>query len=113
MTIGPAMIFLSYFENIRLSGLKFIRVFGRVPMFYYIIHFYFLHAIAWILFFATGHTTSELDFINRFAGFPTDFGFHLWTVYIIWIGVIIVLYFPCRWYDKYKSSHTHWWLSYL
>ncbi len=113
MTIGPAMLFLALFENIRNKFFDIIIVFGRVPMFYYILHFYLLHALAWILFFATGHHTADLDFINRFAGFPTDFGFHLWTVYLIWISVIVILYFPCRWYDKYKSTHAKWWLSYL
>lgn len=113
MTIGPAMIFLAFTENATNKISRFISVYGRVPMFYYIIHFYLLHTLAFTLFFATGHTSAELDFINRFAGFPENFGFHLWLVYLIWIGVILLLYFPCRWYDKYKSTHTQWWLSYL
>ena len=113
MTIGPAMIFLAYVENMKSKFFNHISIFGRVPMFYYILHFYLLHAIAWILFFASGHTTSELDFINRFAGLPKNYGFHLWQVYLVWASVIFILYFPCKWYNNYKSTHTHWWLSYV
>ncbi len=113
MTIGPAMLFLAFMEGIQNRITNIVTVYGRVPLFYYILHFYLLHLTLWILFFATGHTTAELDFENRFAGIPQSFGFHLWQVYIIWITVVAVLYFPCRWYDKYKSTHRQWWLSYL
>jgi len=113
MTIGPAMIFLAYAENSRGKLANAITIYGRVPLFYYIVHFYLLHIIAWVLFFATGHSASELDFAHRFGGFPTTFGFHLWQVYIIWAFVVLALYLPCRWYNNYKSSHKQWWLSYI
>ena len=113
MTIGPAMIFLALIENIKSKFFNIISIFGRVPMFYYILHFYLIHGIVWILFFATGHTTAELDFLHQFAGLPANFGFHLWLVYVIWAFVIVILYFPCRWYNKYKSSHGQWWLGYV
>ncbi len=113
MTIGPAMIFLAFAENLRSKLTDAVTIYGRVPLFYYIIHFYLIHAIAWILFFATGHSTSELDFAHRFAGFPKIFGFHLWQVYIIWAFVVLALYLPCKWYNNYKSTHRQWWLSYI
>jgi hypothetical protein len=43
------------------------------------------------------------------------FGFPLFVVYLVWIGLIVVLYPLCRWYDGYKRAHqaTRWWLSYV
>ena len=40
-------------------------------------------------------------------------GHALWLVYAVWIAAIFILYFPCRWYSKYKATHKHWWLSYI
>jgi hypothetical protein len=42
------------------------------------------------------------------------FGFNLAIVYLIWIGIILMLYPLCKWFDMYKQSHKEqWWLSYL
>jgi len=42
-----------------------------------------------------------------------SFSFGLPVVYAIWISVIIILYFPCRWFMKVKQRRKDWWLSYL
>jgi len=44
---------------------------------------------------------------------PPQFGYDLWAVYIVWAIVILALYPLCKWYNKYKSEHSQWWLSYL
>lgn len=114
MTIGPALIFLSVAENIHNRISKKILVFGKVPFFYYILHVALIHSIAWILFFASGHAWSDLDFIHfREASLPYSSGHPLWVAYLVWIIVIFILYFPCKWYSKYKATHKNWWLSYL
>lgn len=114
MTIGPALIFLSFAENISNGLSKKITVYGKVPFFYYILHIALIHILAWIAFFATGHAWKDLDFIHfRPGSLPFGSGYHLWTVYAAWITVIILLYFPCRWYSRYKATHRHWWLSYV
>jgi hypothetical protein len=42
------------------------------------------------------------------------FGFPLWVVYAVWVGVILLLYPLCKKFDKYKTAHKEkWWLSYL
>jgi hypothetical protein len=45
--------------------------------------------------------------------YPADFGYNLGVVYLIWIALVAALYPVCRWYARYKSGHTYWWLSYL
>src|SRR5258706_822697 len=54
MTIGPAMILLAWLEKIQNRFTRFFVVYGRVPMFYYILHFYIIHTIAILVFFAQG-----------------------------------------------------------
>jgi len=41
-------------------------------------------------------------------------GVNLWYTYLIWIGVIIILYPLCKWYGRYKENHKKKkWLRYL
>jgi len=35
------------------------------------------------------------------------------VIYLIWLGVVFVLYWPCRWYAGVKSRSRSVWLSYL
>ncbi len=113
MTIGPAFLFLAFAESWKNKFLDAITVFGRVPFFYYILHIYLIHAVALVVFIASGYSLSNLDPTALFGGFPKGFGVPLWAVYILWAAVVVALYFPCRWYNKYKSSKGHWWLSYV
>ena len=113
MTIGPALIALPYLENISNLGIwKKIIVFGKVPFFYYMLHVALIHAISLLILFASGHSWNELDF-SREGALPYGSGHSLWLVYVVWIVVILILYFPCRWYSNYKATHRHWWLSYI
>jgi uncharacterized membrane protein len=114
MTIGPAMILLALLENIKNKATDFFNVFGRVPMFYYILHLYLIHIICVILFFASGHTMQQAFAPHQAFGFrPNQYGYSLLVVYIIWIAVILILYPLCKKYNQYKSTHSKWWLSYL
>ncbi len=113
MTIGPGMLFLAFAEQWKNKLTSKIIVYGRVPFFYYILHIYLLHAIALVIFFANGHQLSELNHGKYLGGFGPGNGIHLWQTYLLWMGAVVLLYFPCRWYNNYKSTHTNWWLSYL
>jgi len=114
MTIGPALILLSYVENVSDTISRKVVVFGKVPFFYYVLHVFLIHSLAWLAFFATGHSWRELDFTHfREGSLPYGSGHPLWVVYAAWAAVIVILYFPCQWYSKYKSTHKQWWLSYI
>lgn len=113
MTIGPSLLFLAISEKVKGKIPEIISIYGRVPLFYYVIHIYLLHIIAGILFFATGHSMSEIDFSEALPQAPKNFGFSLLTVYFVWIICVVALYFPCKWFSDYKRTHSQWWLSYL
>jgi uncharacterized membrane protein len=116
MTIGPVLVILSWMEQAKLSLLKPLNVFGRVPLFYYIIHFYLIHTAS-LLAYMISHNKSfsevDLHFSVSFGGIPFGVGYPLGAVYLVWISVVIFLYPLCVWYNKYKSTRTNWWLSYL
>ncbi|TCD10414.1 DUF1624 domain-containing protein [Pedobacter frigidisoli] len=112
MTLGPAMLFLAFTENINNWFTRISSVYGAVPFFYYVIHFYLLHTILVVVFIATGYTSNQIVQIP-FWFRPTDFGFNLTIVYLIWLAVVASLYLPCRWFKKYKETHKQWWLSYV
>ncbi|HEX7903486.1 MAG TPA: heparan-alpha-glucosaminide N-acetyltransferase domain-containing protein [Chitinophagaceae bacterium] len=116
-TIGGALLFLALVKNTNNRLAKIISVYGRVPFFYYILHFYLLNILHVIVYIARGHSFSEG--VKGLPGFPFKFivpgeGYSLWVVYLIWIAVVAVLYPVCKWYDRYKTNHKEkWWLSYL
>jgi len=112
MTLGPAMLFLAITENISNWFTKVTSVYGAVPFFYYVLHFYLLHILLIAVFFATGQSTKEIVQIP-FMFRPATFGFNLPLVYLIWLAVVASLYLPCRWFKRYKETHRQWWLRYV
>ena len=116
MTIGPAMLFLSFFENTNNKLSKAVSIYGRVPFFYYVIHFYTLHILCMILFVIRGHSISEVT--PDIWGIPFRFmiageGYSLTIVYLIWSMLVLAMYPLCKWFSELKRRSTIWWLSYL
>ena len=116
-TIGISLIFLGLIKNTSSRLSKMIIVYGRVPFFYYLVHFYVLHLIEVIVYFFRGH--SMVEGLAGSPNVPFKFassgeGFNLWIVYAIWICVVVGLYPLCKWYDDYRTKHQEKkWLSYL
>lgn len=114
ITLGPALIVLALLEGVQNRVTEFARVFGRVPFFYYVIHFYLIHMLTVIAFYASGLGEKDIIDPNSFFRWrPVNFGFDLWVVYAVWIGIILLLYPLCKRYNQYKSTHKQWWLSYV
>jgi uncharacterized membrane protein len=112
MTLGPAMLFLAFTENLSNRFTRIASVYGAVPFFYYVLHFYLLHTLLIVVFFATGHSTKEIVQVP-FWFRPAAFGFGLPIVYLIWLCAVASLYLPCRWFKRYKETHQQWWLRYI
>jgi hypothetical protein len=112
--IGGGLIALALLERAQGKLADFFRVFGRVPMFYYILHLYLIHLIGVVVFFGEGFSVGQIVTPNNpFFFRPSAFGFGLLGVYTVWIIVILILYPLCKKYDRYKSTHRNWWLSYV
>jgi uncharacterized membrane protein len=111
MTLGPSIFLLGLIDRGMGRPGKFFVVYGRVPMFYYIVHIYFVHALAVIAGAAQGYGFSQ--FFDVFLGFPATYGFGLPVIYLIWVGVNLCLYPACRWFGELKRRRKDVWLSYL
>jgi uncharacterized membrane protein len=118
MTLGPGLFFLSVAEGPLNRFTAKITVYGRVPFFYYILHIYIFHALAMLAAMLQGHPASDMTgFTNWVTNNPQlkGYGFNLWVVYGVWIGVVVALYPLCKRFDAYKRAHQAQkrWLSYL
>ncbi|HKH62244.1 MAG TPA: heparan-alpha-glucosaminide N-acetyltransferase domain-containing protein [Flavitalea sp.] len=116
MTLAPALLFLAFTENSANRFTKPIIHIGKVPMFYYLLHIYLIHLLAMFAAEFSGFDWRDMILERRSWMDPRlkGFGFSLLTTYLVWIGVVVILYPLCRWYDRYKSVHREkWWLSYL
>jgi uncharacterized membrane protein len=114
ITIGIGLLLLALFENIRNPITQILNVYGRVPFFYYILHFFLIHAVCVAVFYAQGYGAADIRTPNNIILFrPPGLGYPLWINYLIWLALLAVLYPLCKWYNRYKSTHGYWWLSYL
>jgi hypothetical protein len=127
MTAGPSLLVLAWID--RGSGIRDqgpagwrrpLAVIGRVPLFYYVLHFWLIHVVASALAFVSyGRASLAWLFmpLPSMGGparlFPPDFGYPLWAAYVVWIAVILMMYPLCRWFAGVKARRTDWWLGYL
>jgi uncharacterized membrane protein len=111
MTLGPTFVLLSVLDRAPGPVARFFTVYGRVPFFYYILHFYLIHLLALAAAAMTGFDVR--DFLTLGLFFPKGYGFSLGVTYLIWIGVVLALYLPCRWFAGVKARRPEGWLSYL
>ena len=86
-------------------------------MFYYLAHILLIHIFAVIAAVVSGHTASDMILTGAVGDQPElkGYGFSLIVVYLVWIGLLVILYPICRRYDRYKRANlmSKWWLSYL
>jgi len=92
-----------------------LRVFGRAPFFFYILHIYLIHGAALLC--ATllkwPHDQLFWSGVGPSLRPPDGYGFGLPGVYVAWIAVLAVLYPLCAWFAAVKASRNDLWLRYL
>jgi len=120
MTLGPALILLAYFDRRQPAAGHPLVVIGRVPFFYFVLHFWLIHILASVMaFFRYGSASlawlfSPLPSMGGAAeSFPPGFGYPLWVSYVVWIAVVLMLYPLCLWFGRVKKRSQAWWLGYL
>jgi hypothetical protein len=110
------MLFLAFAEKPLSKLASIISTFGRVPLFYYLLHLYLIHLLAMLAAELTGFGWSSMVLSVWITDNPSldGYGFSLLITYLIWIGIVASLYPLCKWYDRYKTANKQkWWLSYL
>ncbi|MCB9595657.1 MAG: DUF1624 domain-containing protein [Sandaracinaceae bacterium] len=111
MTLGPMLLALGALERWPQRHLRWLLVFGRVPLFLYVVHLYLAHTIAVILGWATGFPPG--DFFTFCFGFPEGYGVSLPWVLFAWLAITAALYPACKWYGGVKRRSRSPIFSYL
>jgi uncharacterized membrane protein len=112
MTLGPALALLSWLDRGFPSFLKPIVVFGRVPLFYYLLHLPLIHGLAVLAAFVEYGSASWL-YGSAATPRPENYGYGLPVVYLVWLAVVLALYPVCLWFSRLKQRRREVWLSYL
>jgi uncharacterized membrane protein len=116
MTIGPMFLLWAIVEGWTGRLAKIIETFGRVPMFYYLLHIPLIHLAACIVsLIREGHVDAWL-----FTNHPLDPGplpaGYMWSLsllYLVYAVCLVLLYFPCRWYARLKATKRSGLLSFI
>jgi uncharacterized membrane protein len=105
LTLGIALVAFAMFDRKQLEPQRpILEVFGRVPLFFYIVHIPLIHAIAvgysYAMFGdAVWLRTGPVIFWDvPLPGSPSDYGLPLWAVYLVWIAFVAAMYPICRWW---------------
>ena len=117
MTLGPALVFLGLVDGRTPRLLRPALVIGKVPLFYYVLHFFLIHLLAVVvcyLRYGSAHWMFESPDLAHYPfTAPPGWGFSLPGVYLAWAFVVIALYPLCRWFAALKQRRSEAWLSYL
>ncbi len=117
MTLGPALLLLRWVDAKTPGWLRPAHVIGKVPLFYFLLHFFVIHLLAVIVCYiryGDAHWMFESPTLGQFPitqppGWPAP----LPIVYAIWVGVVVAVYPLCRWFAGVKQRRREWWVSYL
>jgi uncharacterized membrane protein len=112
LTLGVSLLLLSRLETTDTRLTRWLRTFGQVPFFYFLLHLLLISAGAWVWTQLAFGQAINLSFTPP-PTWPKEYAPNLLRAYTVWAVVVLVLYWPCRWYRNFKQQHTYWWLSYL
>ena len=109
MTLGPALVLLAALDRPLGPWGERVTVFGRVPLFYYVLHLLLIHALAIALAWPEMGSAA----LARVYMMEAPLRLSLPAVYACWVGVVVLLYPPSRWFAGVKRRSDAAWLSYL
>ena len=117
MTLGPALLLLRAMEGGAPRVLRPVLAIGKVPLFYFVVHFALLHLLAvltCLVRYGGAHWMFESPDLGNYPfTAPPGWGYALPGVYLMWVTVVLLMYPLCRWFAALKQRRTDVWLSYL
>ncbi len=117
MTLGPMFIALALLENASGPVSSVLSTFGRVPLFYYLLHIPTIHLLACIVSVVRTGSIDPWLFANHPMSNPPPPPGYTWSLpllYLVTGAAVVLLYFPCRWFARLKDRRRDLtWLSYL
>ncbi|HJU64541.1 MAG TPA: heparan-alpha-glucosaminide N-acetyltransferase domain-containing protein [Gemmatimonadaceae bacterium] len=116
MTLGPLIVLLGLAERWRGRAGEIMETFGRVPMFYYLLHIPLIHVAAILVSLGREGGVNPWLFGNHPLApppVPEGYTWSLGLLYLVFAACVVVLYFPCRWFARLRATRRSRWLSYL
>ncbi len=106
MTLGPALVALACFEKWPASCLRPLVTYGRVALFYYLLHMLLIQIAAVSLALLRGR---PLAWWFQVVGGTAVDGYepNLLVCYCAWILLVGVLYWPCKSWMRVKASKKY------
>ena len=102
MTLRPALVFLGLAEELSALKFGFLRVFGRTPLFFYLVHLYLINPLALLVAaIDNGPVSALMDGGIWSPELPKDYGYSLSVVYMLWL---IGLLFLHRQYSQHSFA---------
>jgi uncharacterized membrane protein len=113
MTLGPAIALMPLADRARGWLARMFEVFGRVPMFYYLLHIPVIHLLALAVWHLRDGSTHADAFLTAPYVWMPDARWPLWLLYVVFAASVALLYPPCRWYADFKARTRAWWTRYI
>ncbi|HKQ61740.1 MAG TPA: heparan-alpha-glucosaminide N-acetyltransferase domain-containing protein [Candidatus Polarisedimenticolaceae bacterium] len=116
MTLGPLLILLAFAEGWHGRVARWLETFGRVPLFYYLLHIPLIHVAACVVSLIREGAVNPWLFGNHPLAppeVPEGYRWSLPLLYLVWAVCVAALYFPCRWFADLRARRRSRWLSYL
>jgi len=116
MTLGPTIALMPLLEKAKGPLARWMTVFGRVPFFFYVLHIPLIHVAAIIISQVRMGPVVPWLFANHPMGSPRPPAGYAWSLgllYLVWLAVVVMLYFACRWYADMKARSGKAWMAYL
>jgi uncharacterized membrane protein len=114
MTLGPAIAFLAVSERATGRIAQVLATFGRVPMFYYLLHIPAIHLAALVVSYLKDGAIHQQWYASApFTSVPAEHRWGLPLLYLVFIIVVSALYPLCRWFNGVKARGREGWLKYI
>jgi hypothetical protein len=108
VTLGLSALVAAAAERWRIPFHGVFHVFGRVPLFYYVLHLIPITQFADLYFLVT-----QGEWPNRANTNEGNWYFGPHVTYAVWIALVAALYPLCNWFAGVKARRRDWWLSYM
>ena len=105
LLLGLMFLILSVADGANNTFTRWLTVYGKVPMFYYILHWYLVHLSMIGMSLLQGYSLADIPSGPLNFGRPAGAGISLGLVYVVWFGLVLALYPLCKWYGRYKANH--------
>jgi uncharacterized membrane protein len=116
MTLGPMFLVMPALERAHGRVADVLALFGRVPLFFYLLHIPLIHAVAMLV--SVVRQDGGIGWLMgnhpvMIGPAPDGYRWSLPLLYAVTALCVALLYLPCRWFAARRAARPESWLRYL